>query len=170
MVSHHWVGPHGMRTKIHQQILKDGRLEADRALSFAESGLDVTGVLISSRGWMSPIVFVAIRPQTAMSHLNFLLLGLSRWPEGDGRTLAFLSILNTCPWVNVQLRIEGRGGELSPHSLAWPLTVPQDCVLSPVTSLEQPALWPQLPRCGLCPPMCPVPPPLGSISLVLLVS
>ena len=72
MVSHHWVGPHGMRTKIQQQILKDGRLEADRILSFAESGLDMTGVLISSQGWLLPIVFVAIRPQTAMNHLNFL--------------------------------------------------------------------------------------------------
>lgn len=56
MVSHHWVGPHGMRAKIPQQILKDGRLEADRVLSFAESGLDGTGVLISSRGWLSPSV------------------------------------------------------------------------------------------------------------------
>lgn len=99
-MSRRWVGPHGTRTKIRQQILKDGRLEADRVLSFAESGLDATGVLISSRGWLSPIVFVTIRPQTAMSHLNFLLLGLSRWPEGDGRTLAFLYILGECPAQN----------------------------------------------------------------------
>lgn len=50
-----------MKTKTHQQILKGDRLEADKILSLAKSGLDMIGVPISFQ-WLVITHSICLHP------------------------------------------------------------------------------------------------------------
>lgn len=130
-------------TKIHQRILKEGRQEADRILSFARSGRGIMGAPVSSQ-WLLITQSVGLHPASdnSMNHLLFLFHGASELLEGDGGSFPLPSSMSTSAEKG-RSRLHGK-------RWCWCLaTSPQD---GSFRGSQAPG---QLPPCVLCPPLCP---------------
>lgn len=135
-------------TKIHQRILKEGRQEADRILSFARRGRGIMGPPVSFQ-WLLITPSVGLHPASdkSMNHLLFLFHGASRLREGDGRSFALPSSMSPST--------EKGRSRLHQRRWCWCLaTSPQD---GSFRGSQAPG---QLPPCVLCPVSTPVSPPL----------